>query len=325
MSVFPRRLVIGALTLLLLNSACNLPGTSSPEPIGTILPNEQATSTTLPTAALSNETPTALIPITGMDTVSLQCQFCVNDEPHAVLILPETAHFDVSDPSSRINCITAQVVDGRRILLCRGAQQASFNLNVCEDDSNCLPFPVTLEICPLIPQSGTGMPLVTSTPRTPVVVTPTATLIPPASPANTVTPAPAQTVISPFTAAATTAPPTVRQPRTGLHDPEGFVRWYFGAVWRDRDYQNLWDNYLTPGFKTRTGSGSYEDYAEWWGSVERVDVDSVEVIQNDGMHAWIRVNVTFTMIDGRIISNQEYDYDLLYDAARRTWMFDYRT
>jgi hypothetical protein len=49
------------------------------------------------------------------------------------------------------------------------------------------------------------------------------------------------------------------------------------------------------------------------------------VIQNDGTQAWVRVNVTFTMMDGRVVANQEYDYDLLYDASRGTWMFDYRT
>ena len=34
-----------------------------------------------------------IIPVTGSQEVLLQCQFCVNDEPHAVLILPESAAF----------------------------------------------------------------------------------------------------------------------------------------------------------------------------------------------------------------------------------------
>lgn len=100
--------------------------------------------------------------------------------------------------------------------------------------------------------------------------------------------------------------------------------WYFGEVWRDRDYRDLWDNYLTSSFKSRSGSGSFEEYAAWWNSVERVNVNSVEVIQNDGTRAWVRVNVTFFMKDGRVVDNQEYDYDLVYDPGRGTWMFDYR-
>ncbi len=114
-------------------------------------------------------------------------------------------------------------------------------------------------------------------------------------------------------------------PRTTLNTPEGFLRWYFAAVWNERNYQDLWDNYLTPAFKSRPDNGGLQDYAAWWNSVQRVDVNSVSVLQNDGTHAWVRVNLTFTMKDGRVVSNQEYDYDLLFDPTRQTWMFDYRT
>jgi hypothetical protein len=103
------------------------------------------------------------------------------------------------------------------------------------------------------------------------------------------------------------------------------MRWYLTAVWAERNYEELWNNYLTPSFKANVGSGSFEDYQLWWSSVERVDIHSVEVVQNDGTHAWVRVNLTFTMRDGRVVANQQYDYDLLFDAARQVWMFDYRT
>ena len=335
MNVPPRRLLIGALILFLLNSACNMPGRALPTPVGTILPDGQASSTLAATGTLISETSTASIPITGAQEVSLLCQFCVNDEPHAALTVPETADFNVAGPLVRVNCITAQVVNGRRILLCRGEQQTSFSLNVCQDGSDCTQFPVMLETCPLAPQAGTGtQPVILASP-TPVVVTPIFTPTQPAPPAATAILSPTPTGIFPLPATATTAPslqptqtltPTTRQPRaSGLQDPEGFARWYFGAVWQGRNYQDLWDNYQTLSFRNRPGGGSYEDYVEWWRSVERVDVNSVEVIQNDGTHAWIRVNVSFTMRDDRVISNQEYDYKLLYDPGRGTWMFDYRT
>lgn len=332
MKVFSRRLLISALILIVLPSACNLPTGTPVTPLGTILPEGQATFTPLPTVTIVNETPTALIPVTGMNLVTLQCQFCVNFEPHAVLIVPETAHFNVTDPSIRITCLTAQVVNERRILLCRGAPQTSFSLNVCVDGSSCAEFPVTLETCPISSQAGAGTPQVLPT-STRVVVIPTSTTVPPSIPASTATPPTTQTVFVPPAATATTshlqptiAPPLATQPpQTGLNDPEGFARWYFTAVWQQRNYQDLWDNYMTPSFKSRTGSGSFEDYTTWWSSVERVDVHSVQVMQNDGTHAWIRVNVTFIMRDGRIVSNQQYDYDLLYDPTRQSWMFDYRT
>ena len=59
--------------------------------------------------------------------------------------------------------------------------------------------------------------------------------------------------------------------------------------------------------------------------MERVDVNSVDVLQNDGSNALVRVHLTFHMKDGRLVENQVYDYDLLYDSSRRTWMFDAST
>src|SRR5215216_132969 len=202
-NAFSRRLIIGTLLVILLNSACNLPAQASPPPVGTILP----TVSTLPTSTLSNATPTTSIPITGMDNVvTLQCQFCVNNESHAVLILPEAASFLVSEPITGITCLTAQVVNGRRILICRGAQQAAFTLNVCLDSSNCMQLPVTLQPCPLIPQTGNGTPQPAPTSAA-VRLTPVITIIPSAFPANTSTPRPAQIMTQLPTQTITTLPP----------------------------------------------------------------------------------------------------------------------
>jgi hypothetical protein len=75
-------------------------------------------------------------------------------------------------------------------------------------------------------------------------------------------------------------------------------------------------------YKTNVGSGLFEDYVAWWNSVARVDVNSVEVLANNGTDAWVRVNLTFHMRDGRVVENQVYEYDFLYDSIRQTWMFD---
>ena len=341
MTVFSRVGWIGALVLILLSSACNLPAQTPTATVVSILPTDQATSTLLPASTEGLETSTAAIPVTGMEEVSLQCQFCVNGQPHAVLILPESSSFLVSDPVIGVNCVTAQVVNERRILFCRGTQQTTFTFNVCTEDSNCYQYPITLANCPLSPRNAQAAP---------VILTPANAGISPTAPANTEIPLATQTVPSTLPAIATTAappqstqilPPAAtnttpalpstgshtppsREPRsTGLYDPEGFVRWYFDSVWNQRNYQDLWDNYLTPSFKARTNAGTFEEYVAWWSSVQRVDVNSVTVLENDGSRAWVRVNVTFTMQDGRVISNQEYDYDLFYDPVRQTWMFDY--
>jgi len=81
-------------------------------------------------------------------------------------------------------------------------------------------------------------------------------------------------------------------------------------------------NDLTPSYKANVGSGLFEDYAGWWDSVERVDVNSVNVLQNNGLDASVGVNLTFHMKNGRVVQNQAYHYDFLYDPSRATWMFD---
>jgi hypothetical protein len=364
MKLLWRGLGVGALILIALSTACNLPA-QSPTAVGTILPTGQVPTTAAPTLPLSTETPTTLIPVTGAGEVALQCQFCVNDEPHAVLLLPQSAAFLVSEPVVGVNCITAQVVNDRRILFCRGAQQTVFTLNICFDEASCYQYPITLETCPLAPQKGNPTAVVLTPANAGITPTASATQVisspppaattaaptlaattaapPPATatlppvvattalplPTQTVPPATATASLPPAATATIHAPqsrvPATRLPRTALNTPEGFLRWYFSAVWNERNYQDLWDNYLTPSFKARPNAGGFEGYVAWWSSVQRVDVNSVTVLENDGTHAWVRVNVTFTMNDGRVISNQEYDYDLFYDAGRQTWMFDYRT
>lgn len=341
MNRFSRGLLIGALILIVLNSSCNFP-VATPPPVGTILPAESAATSSIPTSILNIPEATVGIPVTGPNNVvALQCEFCVNDEAHAVLTLPESASFLVSDPVVGISCLTAQVVNSQRIVLCRGAQQTSFTLNVCVDNSNCTQLPITLHTCPLLSQTGLLTPRTTFTP-TIVVLAPqstsppntattvnTSTSIPPTpAPTQLSTQAPTQTGVPPALATATLSHPlqptrpTAPPPGNGLQDPAELVRWYFNAVWTGRDYQTLWQNYLTPKFQTTVSPGGFPEYVQWWDSVDHVVMNSENVIQNNGTNAWVRVNVTFYLKDGRVLENRIYDYSLLYDPLRKTWMFD---
>jgi hypothetical protein len=42
---------------------------------------------------LSDIPPTAWIPVTGLDEVTLHCQFCANDEPHVVLMISKITSY----------------------------------------------------------------------------------------------------------------------------------------------------------------------------------------------------------------------------------------
>lgn len=208
MTRFSRQILLGAMTMIFLSSAC---GVFTPEeiviPVGTILVEEQThlpqpTSTNAGLAAATDSI-TPIIPITGENVVSLQCQFCVEDETHAVLVFPEFAYFDVVS-TTPIGCLTADVVNGQRILICRGDQQTSFLLNVCSDPTNCLQYPVALQACPLVPVTGDN--LASLTPVGPVFLIPINTLRPPERDEDP--PLPASTPIPPLLSTRTSVPAT---------------------------------------------------------------------------------------------------------------------
>jgi len=192
----------------------------------------------------------------------------------------------------------------------------------------------------IIPASSTQTNGLRSTSTMPALPSPTNTSLleqfkTPISPvAPALTPLPTRTAVAQIPVFTTTvsvghantkAPPLLPSSgtQTAVQDPVVFSRWYFTRVWNERDYQNLWDNYLTASFKANVGSGLFEDYVWWWNTVERVDVNSVDVLENNGSNASVRVNLTFHMKDGRVVQDQIYTYDFLYDPSRATWMFDY--
>src|SRR5215211_5995689 len=163
-----RPILIGLFMLILLNSACTALARTEPTAIGIIV---STTQTALPTSNSFTATSTPLtpiIPITGENVVEMQCQFCVNDSTHAIFIFPDFAIFDV-ESASPVTCMTAEVINGQRVLVCYGQQQTTFNLKICSDTSNCLLYPVALQPCPLIP--NTGGTVTTATPMSPVFLT----------------------------------------------------------------------------------------------------------------------------------------------------------
>jgi len=112
-------------------------------------------------------------------------------------------------------------------------------------------------------------------------------------------------------------------PTWELTNPEGFARWYFTAVWQTRNYDYLW-TFLTPSFRSHSSPNGYYEYANWWGSVDKVDISSINVFINDGRHASIITTLAFHLHNGQLMPYTQYAYDLVYNPDRHTWMFDYR-
>ncbi len=160
-----RQVLIGALAVMLLNSACGKLTISSPTPVWTLTPAGQPAFPTLTLAAPAAPTGNSLtpqIPITGENAAYLQCEFCVDAVTHAVLIIPDSVSFNVNSDTP-VSCLTADVTGGRRILICHGTPSTTFYLNMCTDPSNCLLFSVELQPCALL--QGSATPVTTGTPR----------------------------------------------------------------------------------------------------------------------------------------------------------------
>ena len=196
-----RFLVFTSLILVLLTAACAAEEGATPTLVGTILPGEggltgtpfetetasgdgtlvadgTATVEDSPTAAATDADVTATgspaagttqtpgIPVTGPDIVLVECQFCVDTWAHALLVLPDTATFEIVSPAPSTttsttadttpNCSTVEVNSGRQIVLCSGPETTPLTLNICTDVNTCTDLPINLMACPLDQQPVTG-------------------------------------------------------------------------------------------------------------------------------------------------------------------------
>lgn len=106
-------------------------------------------------------------------------------------------------------------------------------------------------------------------------------------------------------------------------NPEEFIFWYFNAIWQQRNYKDLWNNFLTMGFQNHSSAGNFNEYVQWWETVSYIDINTIEILQKKKSSAWARINVNFYLIDGRVLNSRKYDYNLVFDTTKRIWMFDY--
>lgn len=113
-------------------------------------------------------------------------------------------------------------------------------------------------------------------------------------------------------------------PSFSQSNPEEFIYWYFNTLWQERNYEFLWRECLTSKFQNHSSPGGISNYSEWWDTVKRTDVHSVEVLKAEDRRAWVKIIVTFNLTDGRVLKDRSYEYDLIYDIENEMWMFDYR-
>lgn len=183
-----RLLLLFVAVMLGVLSACGTPPTSTPTPVvSTDVPTDTEVPTMEPmltetetpmamvtaTAEMTTPTPTG---VAGTVPVQLVCWFCIQQVPHVMVAMPQSATFTVA-ASSNVTCNSVEMIGDQQLVLCQGAKQSgsvSFDLNVCSN-SNCSDRHLTAVDC-----SATAMPTETPT----VTATTTGTITPAAGSAS---------------------------------------------------------------------------------------------------------------------------------------------
>lgn len=213
-------LLVGALILVLITAACGANRGASPTLVGTLLgptntpfggfgtgtviAAQTATALETPTPGLGTPTAgatqsvvtqvptivgspasgasqTAVIPVTGLEIMPVECQFCVDNMAHALLVLPDTATFEVVSQSTstttgnttttiNTSCSTIEVNNGKQVVLCSGPEKTAINLNVCVNANNgntCTNFPLQLLACPVTQPLAPAPNVPNKTPKAP--------------------------------------------------------------------------------------------------------------------------------------------------------------
>jgi hypothetical protein len=100
----------------------------------------------------------------------------------------------------------------------------------------------------------------------------------------------------------------------------GFIRDYYATI-SVGDYQSAW-NGLTDDFKAKYNSGGYGPYADWWSTVDRVDVMSVNVTNQDSYRANLYVELSYYYTSGKVDTYDLMSFTLVYSNTSNSWMID---
>jgi hypothetical protein len=154
--------VAGTATSLTPGTATTAIGTTNSE---TSTGSGAQVSTQVPSVIGSTAT-SAAIPVTGSEITLVDCQFCIDNLAHALLVLPDVSTFQVISPTpstnttttTAVSCSTIEVNNGKQVVLCSGPASTPVMLTICTGGS-CTNFPVNLQACPVAQsQQATSAP-----------------------------------------------------------------------------------------------------------------------------------------------------------------------
>ena len=121
-------------------------------------------------------------------------------------------------------------------------------------------------------------------------------------------------------------PPPTQVPSTPtstLSDPAEFIRWYFTAIWSERNYAFMWENCQTNAFHQSAASNDYQGFVDYYDSVRKIDVSYVNILENDGRTAFVDVGLVYHM-KANWSDSHTIEFKLIYNRKTGYWMFDSR-
>lgn len=90
----------------------------------------------------------------------------------------------------------------------------------------------------------------------------------------------------------------------------------------NRQYRETWNN-LSPNFQKLSGSSNaYGDYAEWWNSVERIEIGEVRTVRQNANQAIVDAELNYIMKTGRNVNDQKNRIYLIWDNTSGKWLIN---
>ncbi|RUS94649.1 hypothetical protein DSM106972_092860 [Dulcicalothrix desertica PCC 7102] len=103
--------------------------------------------------------------------------------------------------------------------------------------------------------------------------------------------------------------------------PAQMVKDHYIAI-NNRRYQETWDN-LSPDFQRLSGSANaYGDYAEWWNSVERINIGDVRTVEQSDNRAIVDADLQYVMKTGRTATDENNRIYLIWNDSSKKWLFN---
>jgi hypothetical protein len=109
----------------------------------------------------------------------------------------------------------------------------------------------------------------------------------------------------------------------GYTDPISFINEYFSLI-NERRYDDAWarlSNKFKENFTNRTDGGGYNEYVEYWNTVNKVEIAFIELQSQNDTEAIVYAEILFNYKTGNTETGH-VKYKLVKDTTGKSWLFD---